>query len=965
MKKLISTIIAFNLALLPVPVPAEETTEEKLTDKIYYYTDFSGEEAISGTSGITEGRYSLLEAESGESVFRFHSGNSSSNVNSALTLPEIKNPNKTETDEKADLPPVALEFKVRFPSYAATSSFDYQAQFGNEARGIGIGGMRLENKVRFDTSKLSAFCEIDDQKKWHTVTLLYSNEGYTRDLYIDGEYMGTSSDEDATNGRVNRWYHSGAFQYTFLLKNAKLNGGEDTYAELDYVKIYHPEYTAGMIIENDTAVPIGAITLNFSNPPVWDTVNSESFILSDGTEIAEILPDPSDSSKVILIPDEDLSEKSDYVITVTGIKDGLGKEYSGELSFTTAKRRQYARKLSLKTSDKLVHGSAVISSELVNELAGEITPVIYAVQTADGAVKKIDVFPHMLKGGETLPFEDDLEILNETDKLTLFAVRDEAAKGVISNALIYTNEGVEEIINPDEETGFKDKISEAKIDYIRFENILKVTSGAVDGIKAFFVYFDGELIYADATEKNEISFIPPGGRGTLSVEAFTSDGTKASEGAVEYISKTVTDEEFEKINSTDDFSVITTFALEYGRILGIDISAFESLNDAGRETASMIALSKRAELDDGVFKDFTAFEKVLKDSSAIASVVGGTATGETLLSNAELFGAENAVIIKSILTGEALDYLAVLLAEEECSDIEEATEFITNNIFIAGVYKAVNYSQIPALLRAAGASMSVYDSLKKPAVCEAKVYQKLYESTDALILAFEAAARSAKAAEGNQSGGGSGGGGGGGSLRQNVAFTPPVEKEEKEEEKVESVNSFTDLAGFEWAEDAILALYRKGVVSGRSGKEFAPAFSVTRAEFVKLVATALQLPEASESADYLDVSVEDWYYPYISSAAEKGIVSGVGEGRFAPSELVNREMAATILYRGFREGLKGEKSFADDKNISVWAKEAVSVLGGAGIIRGYSDGSFLPDRELSRAEAAQLIYNLLKNGGDI
>ncbi len=218
------------------------------------------------------------------------------------------------------------------------------------------------------------------------------------------------------------------------------------------------------------------------------------------------------------------------------------------------------------------------------------------------------------------------------------------------------------------------------------------------------------------------------------------------------------------------------------------------------------------------------------------------------------------------------------------------------------------------------------------------------------------------------SGGGGGGGAGGGSIGNDGGFTVtgPVGNEDIfTEEGKPAVNedksdTFSDTKGH-WAEGSIYNLYLKGIVNGYEDGTFKPNNTVTRAEFVKMLTSAVNLSTTDVSdVSFDDVSDADWYAKPVKLAAANGLVQGY-DGKFRPTEKILRQDAAIVIYNalaGAGYKLEGEKTFNDDADISDYAKKYVLALASKGIING-SDGKFLPKNTLTRAEAVKLIENLL------
>lgn len=176
---------------------------------------------------------------------------------------------------------------------------------------------------------------------------------------------------------------------------------------------------------------------------------------------------------------------------------------------------------------------------------------------------------------------------------------------------------------------------------------------------------------------------------------------------------------------------------------------------------------------------------------------------------------------------------------------------------------------------------------------------------------------------------------------------------------------FTDIKVVPWAEECIIYLYNKKIVDGKGDKEFKPNDNITRAEFVKLVSLAFPKASNNTSKTFSDVDENTWYAPYIKNAYANGWINGVSEDTFGVNNNISREDMAVILYRVANSldiPIEKEKSvlFYDDDEISSYAKEAVNALAEGNIINGADNNKFLPKNTATRAEAAKLIYCLIK-----
>ncbi|MCM3700227.1 S-layer homology domain-containing protein [Paenibacillus macerans] len=112
--------------------------------------------------------------------------------------------------------------------------------------------------------------------------------------------------------------------------------------------------------------------------------------------------------------------------------------------------------------------------------------------------------------------------------------------------------------------------------------------------------------------------------------------------------------------------------------------------------------------------------------------------------------------------------------------------------------------------------------------------------------------------------------------------------------------SFADVseAGYPWAVNEIGVLAAQNIVTGMSANVFAPGSKVTRAEFVSLLVRALEL-EADEraggKAQFSDVPAGSWFAETVGIAAAKGFVAGYEDGTFGPNRQITRAEMAVIL----------------------------------------------------------------------
>jgi len=201
-----------------------------------------------------------------------------------------------------------------------------------------------------------------------------------------------------------------------------------------------------------------------------------------------------------------------------------------------------------------------------------------------------------------------------------------------------------------------------------------------------------------------------------------------------------------------------------------------------------------------------------------------------------------------------------------------------------------------------------------------------------------------------------------------VAYTPDTSKEPDSEKPDVSVrqDAFTDLGTVPWAKEAVLLLNAYGVINGKAEGIFAPNDNVTREEFVKMLILAFDISSDDKDVEFSDVDKNAWYYETLNIAVNAGIVKGTGDGNFGIGKTLTREdMAVMVNNAAAKAGValtSKESVYFEDKNqISDYALTAVQTLANADIINGVSDATFAPKGYATRAMAARIIYNVIKD----
>ena len=176
-----------------------------------------------------------------------------------------------------------------------------------------------------------------------------------------------------------------------------------------------------------------------------------------------------------------------------------------------------------------------------------------------------------------------------------------------------------------------------------------------------------------------------------------------------------------------------------------------------------------------------------------------------------------------------------------------------------------------------------------------------------------------------------------------------------------SSSSLIDIFTAPWAVDAINKMVGIGVINGMGGNLFRPDNSVTREQFTKMVVEMFGIEIGSQSCSFSDVASGEWYYEYIAAAENAGIIKD-RQGYFGVSEPMTRQDMALMIGSALelRIGeLSGyEHMFSDNDSIAGYAAKSILSLVGKGVIKGYEDNTFRPLNNSTRAEAAQMLYNV-------
>ncbi|KJS10348.1 MAG: hypothetical protein VR67_18795 [Peptococcaceae bacterium BRH_c8a] len=166
-----------------------------------------------------------------------------------------------------------------------------------------------------------------------------------------------------------------------------------------------------------------------------------------------------------------------------------------------------------------------------------------------------------------------------------------------------------------------------------------------------------------------------------------------------------------------------------------------------------------------------------------------------------------------------------------------------------------------------------------------------------------------------------------------------------------SAAGFSDVPDNYWAKAQIDKWVDQGLTGGYQDGTYKPGQQISRAEFVALVNRSFSIQGSGNAAGFTDVKSTAWYYGEVDKA---NYMAGYQDGTFGPNKSITRQEAAAIIARLMSLSVPEQdvlSGFSDGDKIAPWAKAAVGAVVQNKIMSGYTDGSYKPGSPITRAEA--------------
>ena len=198
-------------------------------------------------------------------------------------------------------------------------------------------------------------------------------------------------------------------------------------------------------------------------------------------------------------------------------------------------------------------------------------------------------------------------------------------------------------------------------------------------------------------------------------------------------------------------------------------------------------------------------------------------------------------------------------------------------------------------------------------------------------------------------------------LNQETVYNVDLPQKPVEPKPEQPSKSFEDVHEDDWFFNAVNYVVDNGLFNGVSDTKFAPHAQMTRATLVQVLYSMAGKPAVAFNDSFEDVRENDWFASAVSWAVENGVASGVGGGRFAPNEVLDREQLATMLWarQGKPAPAEQELNFKDADRASDWAVRALCWAVENGLMAGI-DGEIAPQTVADRAQGAVMLMQFHK-----
>lgn len=166
-----------------------------------------------------------------------------------------------------------------------------------------------------------------------------------------------------------------------------------------------------------------------------------------------------------------------------------------------------------------------------------------------------------------------------------------------------------------------------------------------------------------------------------------------------------------------------------------------------------------------------------------------------------------------------------------------------------------------------------------------------------------------------------------------------------------------------WANEAIDAAIANGLLYGKGNGNIESEANLTRAEMAAIMVRSFGASVKADASQYVDLDPSAWYYDEFAKAIQMRVFEGDGTGLMRPNDNITREEVFTVVARAMvlsNSDHSALNKFGDANQISSWARDYMSILTQKAYVNGDNLGNVNPKAYITRAEFAQLMYNIYK-----
>lgn len=962
---------------LAVPQMPPLVTESDLCKTVFSY-DFDTETNWSNGWELIPGDNNSIDrfVEDGNGMMRFSAGSTTQLV--ARLQKKLKD---IEEATGLTMPKLVLEYRVRMNDVGGTQGVfcGETATQNGPARGATPvmyakkNGSFVYRFGRDDNTEFATFTP----NQWDTITIVYDNLSTTRTTYLNGVKQGETA-SDTGNG----YYNTGGDFDIFFRLNETDSG---RIADVDYVTLYAYPESLEFEVEAESSTDTNSINLIFNERLSSAGLTKSMISVDNGSEVNKV---KMKDGKYIVEFVNPLQPLSTYNITLNGVSDIFEHTITDmSKSFSTRKPMLYMDKSELIDDDAeqkltvLQSGNLKVTFSASNETdKNEALSVLVPIYDENENMTALYPKDITLNDG-VVNFNDyvafSLNDISQAERLSVFAWKNKSLPIPVSGNTIYTSEKMFE--TPANKS--LPEYNETPVITTDIDNdkicVTVETMDANPREVGLLVEADGETFYA--TQKTsvdgvaEFKFNARYPKAKFCIKAGIYGAASAISDEIEYYSNGYIEESFNKINNSSATKEdIKTFITELDEVHSLDTTAFSKLSVNASDHLCSVILSERNSCENGKFADIDDFKKALSIASIMGLILDKKNVDAALKDSSEYL-EDSAYGIYESMSETCRTCVIDAVSGEAYFSTEELSSAFSKQVVFQGIYKAEHYMLIRdiviSMAEEIGLDLVKYNAIEDKRPVDIGLMGNLFDKYQDVISKFNSLVASMPENPSGDSSSGddnnSGSTGGGGSSGGGGYYFPGGYNTSSTTEPLAPTPLYKDIDGYAWAEDAILALSEKGILSGDGNGLFRPEAPVTRAEFIKMILLAANLYSEDATGVFRDVSENDWYYPYVASAKYLGLVNGDADGCFGGNKVIKREDMATILHRVLihkNNSLpKTENTilFTDNDSISEYSREAVYSIRETGIINGVGDNRFAPLEPATRAQAAKMIYNFL------